>query len=88
MGSFDVLGNVLLLTPRHHAERILEQVPAVVDLSGAWAAAASRLPNDAGLIYKVLGVESAQVRAKIREFWAMTRKVVLGAPPPRNFLWQ
>jgi urease accessory protein len=88
MGPFDVFGNALLLTPGYHAERILEQVSATVELSEGWAAGASRLPNGAGLVYKVLGVESAQVRAKIREFWSLTRNEVLGAPLAREFLWQ
>ena len=88
MGSFDVFGNVILLTPKQHAERILEQVPAVVDRYESWAAGASRLPNEAGLVYKVLGTESAQVRAKVREFWSLTRREVLGVPLAREFLWQ
>jgi urease accessory protein len=88
MGPFDVFGNVLLLTPMGHAERILEQLPAVFNLAEHWAAGASRLPNEAGLVYKVLGKESAQVRAKVREFWSLTRQEILGVPPPREFLWQ
>jgi urease accessory protein len=65
MAGFDVLGNVILLTPPRHAERILEQIPAQVDLDQGWAGGAHRLPNGAGLVYKVLGVESRQVRARV-----------------------
>ena len=45
---------------------------------------ACRLPNDAGLIFKVLGRETAQVKAKVREFWAVAREEITGAaiPPP------
>jgi urease accessory protein len=88
MGEFDVFGNVILLTPRRHADRIFEQVPAVVNTAEKWAAGASRLPNDAGLIYKVVGMETAQVRAKVREFWSVVRPVVVGACVPREFAWR
>ncbi len=69
MGAFDVFGNVILLTPRRHGDRIIAQVPAVVNRAEKWAAGASRLPDDAGLIYKVVGMETATVRARGREFW-------------------
>ena len=64
MGGFDVFGNVILLTPRRHADAILAQAPAVFDRETQCAAGASRLPNDAGLIYKVLGMETEPVRAR------------------------
>jgi urease accessory protein len=88
MGEFDVFGNVVLLTPRRHADRVFEQAPAVVNLEEKWAAGASRLPNDAGLIYKVVGMETAPVRAKIREFWSLVRPEVVGASVPREFAWR
>jgi urease accessory protein len=88
MGEFDVFGNVILLTPRRHADRILEQVPAVVNRTEKWAAGASRLPNDAGLIYKVVGMETAPVRARVREFWSVVRPEVAGARVPREFAWR
>jgi urease accessory protein len=88
MGEFDVFGNVILLTPRRYADRIFEQIPAVVNRTEKWAAGASRLPNDAGLLYKVVGMEVAPVRAKIREFWAVVRPEVVGARIPREFAWR
>jgi urease accessory protein len=88
MGEFDVFGNVILLTPRRHADRIFEQIPAIVNLEEKWAAGASRLPNDAGLIYKVVGMETALVRSRIREFWSVVRPEVVGAPIPSEFAWR
>jgi urease accessory protein len=88
MGEFDVFGNVILLTPRRHADRIFERLPAVVNPTEKWAAGASRLPNDAGLIYKVVGMEAAPVRAKVREFWSVVRPEVVGARIPREFAWR
>jgi len=49
---------------------------------------ACRLPNDAGLIFKVLGRNTAQVRSKIREFWGLVREVVTGSHIPPPFLWR
>ena len=82
MDSFDVFGNVILCTPKDRADRIQERVEADVDLAGGVAFGACRLPNDAGLIYKVLGRETAQVKAKVREFWGVVREEITGAGPP------
>ena len=49
---------------------------------------ACRLPNDAGLIYKVLGRETAQVKAKVREFWGIVREEVTGASIPPPYFWR
>jgi urease accessory protein len=88
MSQFDVFGNVIVLTPKRHADGIARQVPATMNLPEQWAAGASKLPNDAGLIYKVVGMETAVVRARIREFWAIVREEVVGARVPREFAWR
>ena len=88
MGDFDVFGNVFLLTPKDHADHIFEQVPTVFDPELGVAAGASRLPNEAGLVYRVLGYESEPVQAKIREFWSLVRQTVTGAPVMPAFLWR
>ncbi len=88
MGPFDVFGNVLLCTPKQKAERIWQQVGADVDLAGGLAYGACRLPNDAGLLFKVLGRETAQVKAKVREFWSVVREEITGARVPPPFLWR
>jgi urease accessory protein len=88
MNSFDVFGNVLLCTPKDKAERIYARTEADVDLEAGLAFGACRLPNDAGLVYKVLGCETRQVKAKVREFWELTREEVTGARLPPPFLWR
>lgn len=88
MGEFDVFGNVLLLAPPAHAERIVEQLPAEVSRDGEWAASASRLPNQAGLVFKVLGLETQPVREIIRRFWGLVRREVTGHDIPREFAWR
>jgi urease accessory protein len=88
MDSFDVLGNVILCTPKDKADRIHQRMEADVDVSHGLAFGACRLPNDAGLIFKVLGRETAQVKAKVREFWGLAREEVTGAGLPPPFLWR
>ena len=88
MDGFDVFGNVILCTPPDTADRIHARVDADVDLEHGVAFGACRLPNDAGLIYKVLGRETAQVKAKVREFWAVAREEITGAAIPPPFLWR
>jgi urease accessory protein len=88
MGSFDVLGNVILLTPKEIADRVHARVGTDVDLAEGVAFGACRLPNDAGLIFKALGRETAQVRAKVREFWAVAREAATGAAIPPPFFWR
>lgn len=88
MDSFDVFGNVILLTPKAEADRVAARVGAEVDLAAGIAHGACRLPNDAGLIYKVLGRETLQVKEKVREFWAIAREEVTGASIPPPYFWR
>jgi len=88
MGGFDVFGNVILCTPADIADRIHARIEARVDPAGGVAFGACRLPNEAGLVYKVLGHETAQVKARVREFWAVAREEITGAAIPPPFLWR
>ena len=88
MGSFEVFGNVVLLTPKEHADRIHARVEADVKLWDGVAFGASMLPNDAGLIFKVLGHETLQVKAKVREFWGIAREEITGTSAPPAFFWR
>jgi urease accessory protein len=89
MGEFDVLASVTLATPPGVAAAVLDQVDAAIDASAGYMAGASRLPNDAGLVYRVLGKETEPVTAKVREFWRLVRHEALGLaiPAPRPWAW-
>ena len=87
MGRFDVFANVILVTPRRHAGQVFEQVVPGADISAECIAGASRLPNDAGLAFKVLGMETEPVQSKVRAFWDLVRQEVVGAPIPGPRLW-
>jgi urease accessory protein len=88
MDGFDVFGNVFLCTPPEIAGRVLAQIDATVDRERGVAFGACRLPSDAGLIYKVLGHETAQVKAKVREFWEIARREITGTAIPPPFFWR
>jgi urease accessory protein len=88
MGEFTIFGNVILLTPREHWEAIHSRVPVIWDKEQRVAAGLSRLPNDAGLIYRVLAKESGIVRAKVREFLSLVRPQVTGFAVPSEFPWR
>jgi urease accessory protein len=88
MDSFDVFGNVLLLTPKAGAERVLARVEADVDHERGVACGACALPNDAGLIFKALGRETAQVKAEVRRFWGIAREEITGTTLPQPWFWR
>jgi urease accessory protein len=88
MDSFDVLGNVVLLTPSDVAERVHARVEAEVDLAEGIAFGACKLPNEAGVIFKALGRETVQVKAKVREFWAIAREEATGAGLQPQYFWR
>lgn len=88
LGPFEIYGSVLLLTPRGFAETIRKRLPADVHQERPVAWGASRLPNDAGLIFKILGGEVAPVKTKVREIQAVVREVVKNASLQPEFLWR
>jgi urease accessory protein len=88
LGEWDVFGNVLLLAPKEHVDAIAPQLPSGMDQSGGWAASASRLPNSAGLVFKVLGMEYEPVRDVIRRLWAVVRREIAGREVPKQFAWR
>jgi len=87
MGSFHVYGSLVVLTPKQHAERLFEVIDPRFDSTSDLVFGVSHLPHDAGLILKVLGLETASVNAALRRFWSQARQEVAGASVPDNFLW-
>ena len=85
MGRFDVFANVLVMTPKEKADEIYDRTEAFLDRSNMIAAGITRLPNDAGLLYKVLGMEPGPVKKMVRSFCSTVRQVVKGHPVPEEF---
>lgn len=88
MGKFDVFANVIVMTPKDKADEIYNATEAFIDRKNMIAAGITRLPNDAGLLYKVLGMEPGPVKKLVREFCSTVRKTVKGHPVPPEFPWR
>ncbi|MEU6202577.1 urease accessory protein UreD [Micromonospora musae] len=89
MDRFHVFGNVVLLTDPERAARVFERTAAPIwDAQTPLATAVSRLPNDAGLVCKVLGQETEPVRAAVRAFCVAAREEVTGCTFPPAFSWR
>ena len=88
MGGYDVFGTLFVLTGREHASAILDGATPTLDRALDVASGANLLPNDAGVVFRVLGTGSAPVRGRIREFRALVRRQVLGVSAPEPFLWE
>lgn len=88
MGTYDIYANVLLLTPEAFADRVFARVGTDIDAINGVAYGASRLPNSAGLIFKVLGNDVLSVKARVREFWAIARQEIKNRTLPAPFLWR
>jgi urease accessory protein len=88
MHDYDIFANVLLLTPTDKADKVYASTEAFINADKSLAAGITRLPNDAGLIYKVLGKEPGPVKKMVRDFCSSVRMVVKGKPLPEEFPWR
>lgn len=88
MGNFDVFANVIVMTPPDKAEEIYARTGAYLNSSEKLAAGITRLPNGAGLLFKVLGVESGPVKKAVREFCSIVRESVKGYKVADEFPWR
>lgn len=88
MGNYDVFANVIVMTPKENAEKIYEATEAYIDREKKLAVGITHLPNDSGLLFKVLGMEPGPVKKIVREFCSKVRMIVKGKPVPPEFPWR
>lgn len=88
MGMFDVFANVIVMTPEANAEEIYARTPAFFDRENRLAAGITKLPNKAGVLFKVLGMETGPVKKAVREFCSTVRESVKGIPVAEEFPWR
>lgn len=86
MHQYEVFANVIVMTPPEHADAIYNSTD--VYAGPALAAGVSRLPGNAGLIYKVLAKKTAHAKARVREFCSAVRMQVKGVALPDDFPWR
>lgn len=88
MDKYDVFGNVIVMTSPEQAALIYEQVTPYIDNDKKIAVGITHLPNNAGLLFKVLGMEAGPVKNIVRDFCSTVRQVVKGKPVPKDFAWR
>ncbi len=89
MRGFDAFANVMCITPVETASRIKERFETNFGTDSPRAiSGVSRLPNGAGLMLRVVGVESYDVRSEVRRFWRIVREEARGRTLPEEVLWR
>jgi len=88
MDGYEVFATVLFLAPPEAVAPVHAATPAEFDGAARCAAGASRLPHDAGLMFKVVGMDRETVQARVRTFWGRVRQAVRDRPVPPAFLWR
>lgn len=88
MHGFDIFANVLVMTPKENIGPIYDATEPFYDADNRLAAGITHLPNDAGLLFKVLGMETGPVKRVVREFCSKVRTQVKGRPLPQEFPWR
>ncbi|MFK8251858.1 urease accessory protein UreD [Ancylobacter terrae] len=89
MRGYDAFANIMCLTPPQVAARIKERFETNFPTEAPRAiSGVCRLPNDAGLMLRAVGVETYDVRAEVRRFWQIVREEARGRSLPQEFLWR
>lgn len=88
MGKYDIFANVIVLTPKEAADKIYAATDAFIDDKNNIAVGITHLPNNAGLLFKVLGQKTAEVKKAVRNFCNTVRMTVKGKPVPAEFPWR
>ncbi|MGL5681995.1 MAG: urease accessory protein UreD [Marinifilaceae bacterium] len=88
MHNYDVFANVLVLTTPDAIAEIYEKTAALLNKTENLAIGITHLPNNCGLLMKVLGQETPPVRKAVRDFCATVRMAVKQKPLPREFPWR
>lgn len=88
MGKFDVFANILCITPKQAAESIYQQYAHKFYRDEQYMAGLSLLPNQAGLMLRLVAKETHQIRHEVRQFWQLVRETVKGRTLPKALSWQ
>lgn len=85
MGGYDILGNLYIISPGINSNEISDLVHKLIneneneDIGGG----ATVLPNDCGVLLRVLGHNSRTVSKVLNRAWDEVRKSILGVEAPR-----
>ena len=82
MGGHGIVGSVYILAPRQNVLELEDVVHARISQSDDNVAGVSRMKDDAGLLVRILGDQTAQVRGLVLEIAADVRRTCKGAGFP------
>ena len=87
MSAYVVFANIYLLGSASVLRPLYEEIPGQMEFGAEWAEAASWLPDDAGIVYKVVGMNSVVVLDRMRWIWTEFRQAFLhvGLPTQRKY---
>lgn len=88
MHGYDTFANVIVMTPEDMAHKIYEKAVAFINRDNHVAVGITLLPNQAGLLFKVVGCETAMVKAEVRKCCSMVRREIKGVSLPDEFPWR
>ena len=76
MAGYDVFANIICICPQEIREKIIEQCKFEYDKELNLLSGISLLPNDCGVILRVVGKESYHVHGRIKRFTEIVRESV------------
>ena len=88
MGRYEIFANVIVMAPKEIFEKVYAETTPGIDKKNDIATGITTLPNDAGLLFKVLGNKTAPVKKAVRDFASKVRIAVKGKPLPEEFPWR
>jgi urease accessory protein UreH len=81
LGKFDVVGTTYIITREYYVEDLKGEINSMLgEHEGEIVGGASILHDKKGVIVRILGKRSAEVRNAILEIVRISRKQILGAP--------
>ena len=86
MHDYDVFANIIVMTPPESADIIYNRINPKI--GNDTALGITRLPNEAGLLIKILGKESSPVKEFARNICSITRQSIKNKPLPKEFPWR
>jgi urease accessory protein len=86
MAHYEIFANLLILTPISHRDALYAQIRPFSRKDIALSV--SLLPNDAGLILRVMGGDISKIKDLIRHYASLVRMEIKGCPLPEEFPWR
>lgn len=88
MGDFEIFASVLILTPPSAAKCIYTQIISTIEPSARLAVSVTHLPNECGLLCRVMGYNSGEVKQSLRRLCSLVREQIKQRPLLDDFPWR